>query len=71
MVRADGRCPLPDRGLNALKTRLYDTYQVEIPLAMWNGQLLIRASFQRYNTWQHVDRVVSALADALWESQHD
>jgi len=55
--------PLPDCDIVKLKNRLYDEYRIEIPIQMWNGMLLIRASFQAYNTWQDVDRIVSALIE--------
>ncbi len=54
--------PLPDCDIVKLKNRLYDEYRIEIPIQMWNGMPLIRASFQAYNTRQDVDRIVSALS---------
>jgi isopenicillin-N epimerase len=53
--------PLPDCDINAWKNRLYDEYRIEVPLVMWNGMLLIRASFQAYNTREDVDCIVGAL----------
>ena len=57
--------PLPNCNVDALKRRLYNDYQIEIPLLMWNGTPLIRASFQAYNAQQEADRIASALADEL------
>ncbi len=57
--------PLPDCDSTALKNRLCDEYRIEVPISMWNGTLLIRASYQAYNTRQDVDRIVSALIDLL------
>ena len=54
--------PLPDCDIFKLKNRLYDEYRIEIPIQMWNGMPLIRASFQAYNSAQDVDLVVRALA---------
>ena len=53
--------PLPDCDVDAVKRRLYDEYRIEIPLTAWNGETLIRASFQAYNTAQDVDYTVRAL----------
>ena len=58
--------PLPqDTDLVALKTRLYDEYRVEVPLAAWNGKKLIRVSIQGYNTSQDVDVLLDALSSLL------
>ncbi len=57
--------PLPDCDIDALKKRLYDDHRIEIPLLMWNGLPLIRASFQAYNTRDDLDRIVAALAVLL------
>jgi isopenicillin-N epimerase len=60
--------PLPDCDIDTLKKRLYDEYRIEIPLLLWNGMPLIRASFQAYNVRQDIDRIVGALADLLFIS---
>ena len=57
--------PLPDCDVKVLQTRLYDEHRIEVPLMMWHGTPLIRASFQAYNTHEDVDRVVGALANLL------
>jgi isopenicillin-N epimerase len=53
--------PLPDCDLDILKRRLYDEYRIEIPVMMWNGTPLIRASFQAYNGSRDVERAIHAL----------
>ena len=53
--------PLPACDIDAVKNRLHDEFRVEIPLVMWNDMLVIRASFQGYNTEQDVDYAVRAL----------
>jgi len=54
--------PLPENcDPNALKAALYDQYRVEIPVILWGGWRLIRASYQAYNT----PADLTALAEAL------
>ncbi len=57
--------PLPDCDPVEVKRRLYDAYKVEIPLTVWNGQNLIRASFQGYNSADDLERLMRALGDIL------
>ena len=57
-----GSSPLPaDIDINLLKKQLYDKYHIEIPIINWNGQNLIRYSFQAYNTQQDIDALEIAL----------
>jgi isopenicillin-N epimerase len=35
--------------LERLKQRLYDEFRIEVPLVRWNGEKLVRVSFQAYN----------------------
>jgi isopenicillin-N epimerase len=51
--------PRMDPGL--LKTTLYDTYQVEVPVIEWQDKLLIRVSIQAYNTPADGNHLVEAL----------
>ena len=51
--------------LETLKQRLYDEYQVEVPMVSWNGQKFIRVSFQGYNTPGDADTLVAALERLL------
>ncbi len=58
--------PLPeDADLNAIKSRLYDEYRIEIPLTAWKDKKLIRLSVQGYNTKQDIDALMDALSDLL------
>jgi isopenicillin-N epimerase len=49
----------------ALKSRLYEDFQVEVPLIEWNSHKLIRVSVQGYNTHQDIDRLLLALKSEL------
>jgi isopenicillin-N epimerase len=51
--------------VNALKTRLYDDFRIEVPLFKWNEQNFMRVSFQGYNTREDAEALVSALAVCL------
>ena len=55
--------PLPiDTNITVLKTRLYDEYQIEVPLIDWNGNKLIRVSVQGYNSKHDLDQLCRALS---------
>lgn len=49
----------------ALRQRLWDEYQIEIPVMDWGDHRFVRISIQAYNTPRDVDRLVTALADIL------
>ncbi len=51
--------------LTALKARLYQEYQIEVPLIEWNGHPLIRVSIQGYNTSRDTHRLIEALEARL------
>ena len=53
--------PLPACDTAALKQRLWDDFQVEVPLVEWGGRQYIRVSIQCYNGPQDVDRLLEAL----------
>jgi isopenicillin-N epimerase len=59
--------PLPVGGLPAeeLKRRLYDDFQVEVPIVEWAGWRFVRVSIQAYNTRRDVDRLIAALRALL------
>lgn len=59
--------PLPPCDLGVLKARLWDEYQIEVPLVGWNGGHYIRVSIQCYNSQADVDRLVRALERLLPE----
>ena len=58
--------PLPI-GINglALKTQLYDEYQIEIPFTKYQKQSFLRLSVQSYNTADDVDKLIDALKELL------
>ena len=53
--------PLPKNIPSNLKKRLWEEYQIEIPVFEWNGQAYVRVSIQVYNTQKDVDLLMSAL----------
>jgi isopenicillin-N epimerase len=58
--------PLPeDIDITQLKVRLYDEYQVEVPLTAWRNKKLIRVSIQGYNSKEDVDALLFALSSLL------
>jgi isopenicillin-N epimerase len=57
--------PLPPCDPELLKTRLYDEYQIEVPIGSGNGQQFIRVSVQGYNTRADIDTLVAALEGLL------
>jgi isopenicillin-N epimerase len=63
MVAAE--LPVQVEQASAVKTRLYDTHRVEIPILVWNGRVLIRASFQGYNSAADLDALCAALTETI------
>ena len=57
--------PLPDQTPPDLKEKLWNDYQIEIPLFEWNNQRYIRISIQVYNTQKDVDLLMSALRSLI------
>jgi isopenicillin-N epimerase len=60
---ASVRLPVVDP--DQLGRRLYEEYRIEVPLMQWNGQPLLRVSFQAYNDQADADALVDALARLL------
>jgi isopenicillin-N epimerase len=60
--------PLPPCNMAALKERLWDEYQVEVPMVGWNGGHYVRVSIQCYNGPNDVDRLLEALKRLLPET---
>jgi len=58
---------LPPCDGDALKTRLWDEYAVEVPIVAWGKHSFVRVSIQAYNTPADVDQLVDALARLLPE----
>jgi isopenicillin-N epimerase len=59
--------PLPACDTAALKQRLYDEYQIEIPLTRWADVPSLRVSVQGYNTRADINRLIEAVAKLLPE----
>jgi len=57
--------PVPVADIDVLKTRLYDTYRIEVPGITWDDRAWLRVSVQGYNTAADLDRLVDALAREL------
>ncbi len=55
--------PVPASDADALKTALYDTYRIEVPITTFDGQNFVRVSFQAYNTPADAMALVEALTD--------
>jgi isopenicillin-N epimerase len=45
--------------------RLWDEFQVEVPITDWGGQRFVRVSIQAYNSPRDVDRLLDALSHVL------
>jgi len=56
---------LPEVEVELLQRRLYQRHRIEVPMHRWNGQSLIRPSFQAYNTQAAARALVEAMADLL------
>lgn len=52
---------LPPCDIETVKNRLYDDYCIEVPLIDWNGQPLMRVSYQGYNTRDDMEALLTAL----------
>ena len=57
--------PLPKNIPSNLKKRLWEEYQIEIPVFEWNRQEFVRVSIQIYNTQKDVDLLMSALRSLI------
>jgi isopenicillin-N epimerase len=55
-----------------LKSRLYDEYNIEVPVIEWQDKILIRISVQAYNDQSDIDALLQALNALLprMASQH-
>lgn len=56
---------LPACDVAEIKRRLYDEFQVEVPVYMWNDRPYLRVSVQAYNTQEDIDRLLEALGTLL------
>ncbi|HLV98876.1 MAG TPA: aminotransferase class V-fold PLP-dependent enzyme [Ktedonobacterales bacterium] len=50
---------------DALKQRLWDEYQIEVPIVDWQDKWFVRVSIQAYDAPSDVDRLVDALSRLL------
>ena len=48
-----------------LQVRLWQEFQVEVPVMHWGGRRLLRVSCHLYNTGEQIDRLVEALRSSL------
>jgi len=55
-----GRCDVA-----SLKARLWDIYQIEVPIIAWGDMALVRLSVQVYNSPGDIEQLVAALAAEL------
>jgi isopenicillin-N epimerase len=55
----------PGTDAEALKTRLYNEFHIEVPILRWGSETLLRFSIQGYNTRQDTDALVIALRRLL------
>lgn len=62
---AAAELPLRPEQADAVKARLYDVHHIEIPIVIWQKRVLIRASFQGYNTAAELELLCAALAETL------
>lgn len=59
--------PLPPCDVEAVKTRLYEEYRIEVPIIEWNERQFVRISIQGYNTRGDVDALVQGLENILYK----
>jgi isopenicillin-N epimerase len=57
--------PLPPCDTVEVKRRLWDEFQVEVPLVVWRDRPFVRVSVQAYNGPADIDRLVEALSAVL------
>ena len=58
--------PLPNCDVMNIKNRLYDEFQIEIPVYRWKEQCIARISIQGYNTPADGQSLISALKTLLY-----
>ena len=58
--------PLPECDVMNIKNRLYDEFQIEIPVMRWKEHCIARISIQGYNTPADGQSLISALKTLLY-----
>jgi isopenicillin-N epimerase len=58
-------CPIRTEDAAALKSRLLDEFNIEIPIVTWQSHQFVRISIQAYNTQDDVDALLGALRHLL------
>ncbi len=63
--------PLPrtETPAHEIQRRLFDDFQIEVPIIDWQDHRFVRVSIQAYNSPRDVDRLVDALATILGVSE--
>jgi len=56
---------LPQLEAKSFKEQLYQEFKIEVPIIRWQGKILMRVSFQGYNTQADADALVSAIEKIL------
>lgn len=58
--------PLPaETDVTLFYQALYERFKIEIPVLEWHGHKLIRCSYQAYNTPEHADALIKAVAQLI------
>ena len=61
--------PLPPCDAAQVKIRLYDEFQIEVPIVTWQNRQFIRVSIQAYNSTDDIDRLIEALSMIFKDSR--
>jgi isopenicillin-N epimerase len=56
---------LPPCDITRMKSRLYDDYQIEIPITVMQNTPFLRVSYQGYNTIEESERLKTAFSEVL------
>ncbi len=57
--------PLPPCDVTAVSQRLYNEYNIEVPVLTWNDRPFVRVSIQGYNTREDGQKLFSALQEII------
>jgi isopenicillin-N epimerase len=56
---------IPNLSANELQRRLWEDFQVEVPITEWQGRRFVRVSIQAYNSVSDVERLLEGLQQIL------